>query len=158
MNHSIVLYSFVVIVVIGRSLVICHWWLVIGGWSSSLELSSFSSSTLEMSLLPRSLCCWKKRSNCPVGCAILLHAITLYLAEMGLRMGRLCFYIWNTARCLARLVKRFHLCCNTTEQQIKCHRRGGGGDLGLKTGWFYLFNSIAWSAGVKILMDGKCLM
>ena len=48
MNHSIVLYSFVVIVVIGRSLVICHWWLVIGGWSSSLELSSFSSSTLEM--------------------------------------------------------------------------------------------------------------
>ena len=79
-----------------------------------------SSSTLEMSL--PALCCSNKRSNCP---CLLRHSLAcykLYLAEMGLRTGAFCVSIFEIQP-LPCLVKRFHLCCNTTREQINCQRR-----------------------------------
>ena len=68
---------------------------------------------------------------------------------MGLRTGAFCVSIFEIQP-LPCLVKRFHLCCNTTREQINCQRRLEE-EIGVGPN---LFNLITWSAGVKILMDG----
>ena len=76
-----------------------------------------------------------------VSCAILLHAISSIWLKWDQGWAASCFYIWNTAPCLALPCQTFPVVLQyTTKEQINCHRRRG--------------DQITWSSGVKILMDG----